>query len=361
MFVASCLFVHGFSRVAHITYGFDGLAQYSSSPHRTVFANFCQWDCGWYSRVVYGGYSLPPRNEEGQYTAGWAFFPLFPITIRALEDIVHIDPTTIVVITSKLEFFTAILTFLLWLRPYLEGLKEYFLAAAIVAFNPYLIYGHSGYSEPLYFTVCCLGFWALEQQKWILAGVFGAALSATRLVGLSFVVVYAIAAFRQLGPGALKDRSLRLWLGIVLCPLGLALFGIYLHHHVGDALAFAHVQSAWGRISTDPITSLVESIRLRGWFRIWALMGIAGLLLSAWLIWRRAEYGIFLAISILLPLSTGVTWSLARYMWWQPPLLLVIFLALRRSSAAQTLYFTCAGGMAAFMVITWFSGNNIVI
>lgn len=90
-------------------------------------------------------------------------------------------------------------------------------------------------------------------------------------------------------------------------------------------------------------------------------MAVGALLISLWLLRRYPEYGIFLAIGVIMPVSSGHSWGLARYTWWQAPLLFAIFLALRRSVPAQMLYLAFAAGMAAFMVLSWFSGMNIVV
>ncbi len=351
MFLASCLFVYGFGRVAHWTTGVQ-----------TNIGNFCQWDCGWYSRLIRDGYNVFPGWDGFPDEANWAFFPLFPISAKACQWLLHLDVATATVLASRLEYFTAILSFLVWMRPHLESLNEYFFAAALVALNPYLIYGHAGYTEPLYFTLCCLGFWALERQKWILAGVLGACLSATRLVGLLFAVVYAIVALRDVGwRYLLKDRSLRILIGLAMCPLGLVLYSLYLYHHMGDALAFVHVMVAWGRTTANPLGVMARSYQQHGWFRVWSVMALASLLVSAWLVRRRAEYGIFLAISILIAMSSGLLWSFPRYLWWQPPLLYVIFFWLRRSVPAWMIYLAFAGAMASFMVFEWFTGNTLVV
>ena len=352
LFVASCVFAYFFGRVAHWT---TGVAQGD-------LASFCRWDCGWFSNVVDFGYDAAPRPDEFRSVANWAFFPLFPMSAKACAAIFRLKTAAAAVLASKLELFGAILAFLLWLKPYLKNTNDYFFAGALVAFNPYLIYAHAGYSEPLYFMLCCLGFWALERQRWVLAGLFGAALSATRVVGLVYVLAFAIVAFRQLGlRGVLRDRSLKVLLGLALCPLGLALFGIFLRHRAGDAMAFVHIEAGWGRAAGNPFTVIAHSIQQHGWFRVWISMAVGALLMSLWLIRRHPEYGIFLAISVIMPVSSGQSWSLGRYIWWQAPLLFAGFFALRRSVPGQMLYLVFAAGMAAFMVVSWFSGMNLVI
>lgn len=80
------------------------------------------------------------------------------MSAKLVKHLFQLDPPTATVLASKLELFGAIFVFLLWLHPHFEDAREYFLAGALVALNPYLIYAHAGYSEPLYFTVACLGF-----------------------------------------------------------------------------------------------------------------------------------------------------------------------------------------------------------
>lgn len=351
LFLASSFFVYGFGQAAHWTY----------AAQTRGLAAFCRWDCGWYASVTGTGYDTAPHHDlEG--AANWAFFPLFPLTGNACKHLFHLDAGTATVLASRIEYFAAILAFLLWMSPHLSGLNDRFFAGALVAFNPYLIYGHSGYSEPLYFTVCCLGFWALEQKKWIVAGVFGACLSATRMVGILFALVYAISVLRTVGlRSVVKGRSLNILIGLGLCPLGLALYTLYLHHHTGDALAFLHVLIAWGRATTNPLLVMLHSFRLHGWFRVWTVMAAGGLVVSAWLMRQRPEYASFLALTILMGMSSGSPWGLPRYLWWQPPLLYVIYFWLRRSPPAWMIYLAFAAGMASFMVMAWFSATNIVI
>jgi Mannosyltransferase (PIG-V) len=352
LYLTSCLLLYGSEKVAYWT-------QTTTSEH---LANFCKWDCSWYSTITAHGYDLHPWAHVSRDAANWAFFPLFPMSAVLLKHLLRLDPDTATVLASKLELFGAIYAFLLWLRPHLEDRSQYFFAGALVAFNPYLIYAHAGYTEPLYFMLACLGFWALDQRNWILAGLFGAGLSANRSVGLFFVVAYIIVALRDVGwRGIVKDRSLRILTGLLLCPLGLVLFALYLHQRVGDALAFAHVQLAWGRHWINPVTEVAESLHEHGWPQIFAGMVVAGLLASLWLMRKYPELGIFLAISVVVPCASGTLYGFPRYLWWQPPFLFAIYFWLRRSVPASIVYFAFSGGWAAFMVLQWFAGHNFVV
>ena len=350
--IASCAFVWGFGQVAHWTNG----------AQQGKLAYDCKWDCGWYQTIVSRGYDAAPYGNPDQDAANWAFFPLFPMSAAVLKSVFRVDPFTATVLASKLELFGAIYAFLLWLRPHLSGFQECFFAGSLVALNPYLIYAHAGYSEPLYLMIACLGFWALERQRWILAGALGALLSADRFVGLLFALTYAMVALREVAwLRRAKSRPWDMLIGLLLCPLGLVLFALYLYHRTGDALAFAHVQVAWGRGHANPFAVLWHTFYQHGWQRVWAVMVVIGLGVSGWLLRRYPQYGVFLLLSVLIPCTSGTLISFPRYLWWQPPFLFVIFLWLRRSVPAWIIYTMFSGGMASFMIIQWFTGNMLVI
>ena len=351
LFVASNIFIFAVGQVDHSFFG-------ARSQH---LADFCQWDCTWYETILDSGYYLQlPGNRH----PNWPFFPLFPLLAFAVKHLIGVSTPLALVISSRLAFFTAILSFLLLVRDEMENLSDYLLAGALVAFNPYVIYAHSGYTEPLYFTLCALAFSLLSQKRWIGSGVAGAFLSATRLPGSLFAIAYLITSLREGGLRRfVRGRPLAVPLGLLLCPLGLVLFALYLHHHTGDVLAFVHGQSAFvgGVTPGNPLRVLWLALLAGRWKRLWAVMALAGFAASAWLFkLRRPEMGIYLVFALLMPLTVMVA-SFPRYLWWQPPFLYAIFTFLKRYSALWVIYLVLATAAAALMVLAWFSGRVIVI
>ncbi len=351
LFLSSYLFVTSFSKIANWTTQVD-------SQH---VASFCSWDCNWYGTIAGEGYDSYPHRQERGDAANWAFFPLFPLSGRLLLRVFKLPPGVAVVVASRVEFFLAILSFLVLMRRELNGAREYLLAGSLVAFNPYLIYAYTGYSEPLYFTLVCVGFILLQRYRWIGAGLAGALLSATRLVGLIFAVSYLVASLRRIGlRNILRDRSLAVPIGLLLCPLGLVGFSLYLYHLTGDALAFTHIQVAWGRSVSNPIAALVSSLGQHHWPRVAALMACVALGMGLWLIKKRPEYGIFLALAVVIPMASGTVDGMPRYIWWQPPFLYGVWVLLRDRPFMWTAYYMFAGGMASIMLFQWFKLNPFV-
>lgn len=350
LWLASNIFVTCVARIGT----WEGVASYGH------MADLCKWDCSWYGTVLQSGYENIPMRDSA--AANWPFHPLFPITAYPLYKWLKLSLPASMVLAGRLELLLAIYAFMLMLCDEAQSTAELFRAGSLVAFNPYLVYAHAGYAEPLYFAVISLGFYFAERRRWIAAGAMGGLASATRFVGLLFSTSYGVLWLKDAARGR-QPRKLDMnrVIGLLLCPLGTAAFLLYMYHHTGDALVQQHAQVAWSKVPGNPLHTLRLCLVQRHWPRVWALMAILGLLVSGWLVkLRKAEMGIFLAIAILIPLSaTG--WSMPRYIWWQPPFLYAIYRLLGRNSSAWLVYTAFAAGTASFMVLEWFSGHNFLI
>ncbi len=347
LWIASNGFVHMVAKVAT----WEGEAKYSK------VVSLCQHDCGWYERVYVQGYDKTPRADSG---SNWPFHPLFPLTAYPLYHWLHIPSNLSLVFASKLALLFAIYAFLLLTGTEKATLPELVFSGSLVAFNPYVIYAHAGYAEPLYFAVLAFAFYFLQRQQWIGSGIAGALASATRMIGFVFALSYAIGWLKQ-AKWRPNWRQTDQILGLMLCPLGTVIFMLYLYHHTGDALAQVHAQVAWGKSPGNPAHVLLEAYRLHHWPRIWAFMTIASLLASVYLfLLDKAELAIYLAVSMLLSLSGGYL-SLARYIWWQPPFLCAIYYLLRRRPAWWPIYIAFAGALSAYMVIGWWLIDHVFV
>jgi hypothetical protein len=350
--LASHLFVSTFAKFAHW--------QFNATYVKT--SDLCRWDCGWFRSVLDEGYDVEPYRAALGNGANWGFMPLFPLSALPFHYFLRLPTLLSLVLASKCALYTAILSFLLMVKGSLDSLPETFMAGGLVAFNPYVLYGHVGYSEPLYFALSSVAFIMLEKKNWILSGTAGALLSATRIVGCVFSLAYLVGAIKDLRFREVsRDCKLMILLGFMLCPLGLALYMLYLYVHTGDPLGFIHIQVVWGRIPHSPFVVILRALQHHRWQRVWGLMIIAGFLVIGWLLRNdRAEMAVYLAAAILIPLSAD-TWGFARYLWWQPPFLYALFMLLKKYSWAWPIYIAIAGGMASFMVIEWLAGTNVIV
>jgi hypothetical protein len=168
----------------------------------------------------------------------------------------------------------------------------------------------------------------MRERRWWLAGVFGFFAAMTRVEGVLLVVPFAIEwcvshwnDVRQSQEALIK--GLRDLVPIVLIPIGLSLYMGYLWVLNGDALYFSHVQSHWNRhfaapwtsvinafhkvaTSTSPQTQANQTLELV-FTALMIFVLIAG--------WRRLKpsYIAYMALSILVPMSTSSLMSMPRF------------------------------------------------
>jgi hypothetical protein len=87
----------------------------------------------------------------------------------------------------------------------------------------------------------------------------GALMSATRSTGLCSRRRSSLRRQNHLKDGgsvrqffASAWKRTDLMLAVALVPVGISIFAVYLYLHSGDALAFVHIQRAWGRAFANP-------------------------------------------------------------------------------------------------------------
>lgn len=228
---------------------------YAATVDDASLANFadglCRWDCSWYvhlAEVGYDGFPTPNLINGGN----WAFFPLYPMIVGVLVKLTAL-PTMLVATATSIAFSIGAIR-IAW--PLLgRNLLAYTLFAVFLLAGPFSIYFTTFYTEVLFLFLTICVFAALMERRWLLAGLFAAGLSATRIVGVFIVFAMLVEVWldhRERG-GTFRDfipavfRRPDLLLSFALAPLGLFAYMAFLHFKVGDGLAFQHVQRAWGR------------------------------------------------------------------------------------------------------------------
>jgi len=349
LWIASHFFVTMIARFAT----WEGSASYNR------VADLCRWDCPGYGTVLRSGYDKAAYGENG--ANNWPYHPLFPMTAYPLARWFKLPDTASLVIASKLELLFAIYAFLLLLSDQISCTTDCLKAGSLVAFNPYLIYAHAGYAEPLYFALISLAFYFAQRRRWLASGAMGGLASATRFVGFLFAVSYAIVWLRDWrARESLFEDNLRRVIGLLLCPIGTVAFMLYLHRRMGDALVQLHSQVAWLKVPGNPLHTLWLCFVGLRWPRVWGIMILAALLLSAYLVkLRKPDLGVFLALSVLIPIAATFG-STPRYIWWQPPFLYAAYWIFRRHTGFWITYIFFSGGVAAFTIVEWWGIHPFV-
>jgi hypothetical protein len=283
----------GFGPVRHafdppgVTRGFGWLGDVLAAPA-------ARWDAAWYLVIAHYGY----RPELGAFTASRAaFFPLYPLGVRALSD-AGLAPVIAGVALSIAALMAALyglhrLTTLEVARlrrraigvgfpgsgvggerlAKLDGGEVARLAVLLTAFAPMAFYFSAIYSESLYVALSVGLFVCARRGRWAGAALLGALASATRSTGVVLLVPLLLlylygpredrvperlpapaqARLAALLAGVRPRYRLRrdaLWLGLV--PLGLGLYMAHLALAGGDPLAPFHAEAVWKRHFAGP-------------------------------------------------------------------------------------------------------------
>ncbi len=198
-----------------------------------------QWDGAHYLKIAAQGYG----GDE------FAFFPLFPYTIKAVAALVPIPPVLVALVLVNVALLGALLV--------LYRLSERCLGAAIArnvvlltCLNPMAIFFAIPYTESFYLLFTALTLAALVRRPTgpegllggglggLAAGLWGGLAAATRPTGVVLVA--------SIGVGFWRQRRWRAGQVAILLTLGgLAVVMAIGLHRQGDALAFLHAQKAW--------------------------------------------------------------------------------------------------------------------
>jgi hypothetical protein len=332
----------------------------------------CQWDCNWYMGVSAHGYALEPHFDTFQ--ADWAFFPAYPLAIWIVHSLTGLSALVAGTLISNLAIIAGV-----WLGcRYLERTRPGQGKAGFVVLTlagPYSFYFSTVYSEGLFFLFAVAAFLLWVSDRPILAGTAAGLLSASRAIGVFIAVAFFIDLLRRYGraaPRRLLEHPQHL-VALLLVPVGLFGYMLFLHFRVGDALAFSHVQVAWGREFTVPLVwlaaglvhfDLPKLLDIHGYSYFysscWVLVGLG--LCTSLALRRRWMELTFALVCLFVPLSTGLT-SMPRYVATCPVLLFAAadLLARFRTRGPATLILVAAGVVNLALLHGWFVASVSMI
>ena len=299
------------------------MTEASVSLYQRVYLSWTTyWDVGHYIGIALKGYQYPQQ----------AFFPLWSLLIK----VISISGIPIYAVVYFLTFILGLTTFILFyvLASRLIGQTKAKYALIFFASFPSTMFLVAGYTEGLFLTLTLLSFLLLEKQLYLLGSLVGGLTSMTRLAGVGVAVAY-LTINRSLG------RKLAYF---IFCLLGLGLYMIYLQVEFGDAFYFTKAQQAWCQVSnrcrlTFPLVPLIDygKLLITGWVRPslsfvfydWAVSVSFLILLIA--IFRKLNltYFLYSLVVIILPLLSGSTVGMIRYVLVAFPVFFIIPLVIR--------------------------------
>ncbi len=300
---------------------FIGAVSTPAAPSPLIGVSW-QWDGFWYSTIIEGGYNWQPGAHSNV-----AFFPLFPMIVRAIADVfTGTSFYTVGVIVNHIIFLLALTA--VWF--YAEGKAGREVATRtvfLVSIFPTALFFSAAYSEPVFLLTCALSLGALHRRDYLTAGAAGLFASLARPAGLLLVIPYAIELWRNRGGMSGLGSWARKALPALLIPIGIGLYALYLGREFGEPLAFSKAQAAWGRELTFPLLSLWRAAaaifepqphELVFYMNILNVVTSTAFLVIGALMWRSdPSGGAFVVVATLIYLAYPVGPGSAAWDPWQ--------------------------------------------
>ncbi len=280
--------------------------QESTTPLLDVWG---RWDAVHYLQIAARGY-------EG---TDMAFFPLFPLMIRILGRLVGNHLIAALLIANASFFFGLLFLYKLLEHEYDRPTAR--RAIFYVSIFPSAFFFSAAYTESLFFMLTVASFYYMRAHRWLIAGIIGFFAAMTRVEGVLLVVPFAIEWYMQYRP-ELRAHLSSLFAGAIV-PFGLFVYMGYLWVLQGDPLYFSHVQVNWDRHLAPPWVSVMTTfhkiaVATQGQTIANETMEIAftalmiAVLLGGWK-QLRPSYIVYMALSILIPMSTSSLMSMQRF------------------------------------------------
>jgi hypothetical protein len=224
------------------------------TPHLThaiadpLLAPLARWDAVWYLRVAETGY--------GESEARAAFFPLYPMLVRGLAAPFGASPAALLLAAYgvTLGAFLGALSLLYRLVSLELGRPLAHPTLLLLAVFPAALYFGAPYAESLFLLLSVGAFYAARTGAWPWAGACAAAAAATRNSGVLLMLPLAIVWWQS------REHRPSDGAWILVAPLGVAAFALYLGLAEGDALRFVHAHEAWYRELKVPLVGAWDAL-----------------------------------------------------------------------------------------------------
>lgn len=265
-----------------------------------------RFDALWYLKIARNGYELSEPNVH--------HLPLYPTLIRLLHEIIGGHLAFSALLISNLAFILA-LSYVYRLVCLDETASIARRTTLYLAIFPTAFFYLVGYTESLFLLGSVGAFYYARQQAWLRAGLLGSICALTRPQGLLILIPLLWEFLTSQPEGKVRPgRWLRAW-PLLLVPLGVALYTLYLQLTFGLSTILKADTAYW---QMQPGQSLPGQAL---WLNINALaqglhplnnsidlaFALFGLSMTIWAIRAlRPSYALFMLLNILVVISRPI-------------------------------------------------------
>ncbi len=307
-----------------------------------------------------GQHYLAIASEGYRSPQSWAFFPLYPMAARWLGVVVVGAPRAGLAISLLASLACCALLYSTAAASHGERMATR-AVALFLAFPTHFFFG-AFYTEALFFALVAFAMQSYARDRWALASAAGALAAATRSSGVLLVPSIVVAALHRQGWRKLDPRAA--WLALV--PAATAAFFAAGFLATGRVAAPLAAQHAWARKATFPLLTIAQAaqdLRLdpldlqRGADVAAVLLGFA---LAARSLRRvPAAQSVYFVLALVMPLSSGLVHSMARYVAGIP----AVYLVLARDLGTARRFvpvFTLSLAAQVYLAIRFCEGRGLV-
>ncbi|GAB2559498.1 mannosyltransferase family protein [Kribbella endophytica] len=327
-----------------------------------VWHAWWQWDVWHFKAIAEFGYA----NGEPSGAPLAAFFPGLPVLMRAASWL-GIGYVGGGVLVSAIASAVAGVWLAKLARYEFPELRDFGPTAALVWFTaPVGVFLAAPYTEALFCAFAFPAWLAARQGRWARAAILVALASTVRVSGLFLIFALCV----EFVTSKKRDWRALPWLALPAVPvLG---FMAYLKQIHGSWFAWQDAQEkGWAREFTWPWTSIIHTFEAAtkghfpadrtDWtwmFRAELVALLVGLILVAWLLWRRSwGEAAWVGATVAAFVTSYWVYSLTRatLLWW--PLWIGLAVLLHRRPWLGRFYLGLAIPLAAIWAAAFFTGR----
>lgn len=318
------------------------------------------WERGdalWYLRIAESGYAL----DDGSA----AFFPVYPLLVRALSAVNGGHPLAAGLVISNVACLAALVVLYLLTREEFDR-ETARRTVLYLALFPTALFLFSPHTESLFLLLSVTAVYAARHRWWALAALAGAAAAGTRSVGVLLVVplgLEAVAAAR--GSAGSWPRRLAGVGATAVVPLGLLGYLWFWQRAAGDWQRPIEAQEFWQREAAWPWETVAAGVREGfnylgaypgGYAQADFLVVAVGLACAVWLLVRsRPTYSLYVLALLAVPLSSMFGgrpfMSLPRFLVVMFPLFWALARITIRRGGHELVVAASAMGLAVFTLL----------
>ena len=313
-----------------------------------ILRSLTSWDGWFYLGIVRDGYQSQAVVDA---YSNLAFPPLYPMLIRLLSAPIPGSEGLVAILISNIAFLGALALLVRLGTPYL-GRRRAAVAAGLLVIYPFASVFAMAYTESLFLLLMVAALLAAERRHRAWAGIFLALAVLSRLQGIALLLPLGLIMLRQDG---WRPRASQAWL--ILGPLAMLGFLVYVATVTGTPTAYLDAQQAWGREGLGgaaPGTTIADRFSPYQAALVVTLLASVFLLVFVRVDRLRIEYALIPVLFILAELSSGSLEAVGRITMSAFPFVWLI--ANRRSGRVRRTWPVISVGLFTLIAVLQFGG-----